>query len=142
MNLIVERRVSLLVTGVLVAGLAVLAGPTARADSNSVREEAAATRAAPAPEPAPALEAAGALDPAFAVAPLQAAAAPMAERHPSWGLATNLGFGGAGGDFGGLLQKPVAGDFNLFRDHGKWRLGLGIRFNAVPMKEPYPDEDG
>jgi hypothetical protein len=69
------------------------------------------------------------------------APAPATERDPSWGLTFGLGFGGADGDFGDLLQKPVAGDFNIFRNHGKWRFGLGLSFTSFTMKEPYEDED-
>jgi hypothetical protein len=67
--------------------------------------------------------------------------APGASRNPSWGMNFNLGFGGAGGDLGELLVKPVEGDFNLFRNHEKWRFGLGLSFSSFKMKEPYQDED-
>jgi hypothetical protein len=40
-------------------------------------------------------------------------------------MTAGLGFGGASGDWGNLLTKPVAGDFNIFRNHEKWRFGLG-----------------
>ena len=62
------------------------------------------------------------------------------ERRPSWGLAAGLGWGSAGGDFGNLLEGPIAGDFNLFRNHGKWRFGVGISFTSFTMKAPYQDE--
>jgi hypothetical protein len=62
------------------------------------------------------------------------------ERQPSWGLTGAFGFGGTGGDFGGLLEKPVAGDINLFRNRGKWRFGVGLSFTSFTMKEPYEDE--
>src|SRR5262245_60708678 len=60
--------------------------------------------------------------------------------RPRWGLNTSLGFGGTGGDFGTLLQDPIAGDFNFFGNHGKWRFGLGLSFSSFKMKEPYQDE--
>jgi hypothetical protein len=60
--------------------------------------------------------------------------------RPRWGLSMNLGFGGSGGDFGDLLQDPIAGDFNLFRNHEKWRFGLGLSFSSFKMKEPFQDE--
>ena len=73
---------------------------------------------------------------------VQEAAPPATtEREPSWGLNVSLGFGGAGGDFGDLLEKPVAGDFNIFRNHGKWRFGVGLSFTSFTMKDPYEDED-
>jgi hypothetical protein len=69
------------------------------------------------------------------------ASAAATEREPAWGLTGALGFGSAGGDFGGLLTKPVAGDLNLFRNHGAWRFGVGLSFSSFKMKEPYQDED-
>src|SRR5262245_57100674 len=68
----------------------------------------------------------------FDITPSQTrpAPAPATERDPSWGLTLGLGFGGAGGDFGELLQSPVAGDFNIFRNHGKWRFGIGLSFTS------------
>jgi hypothetical protein len=57
-------------------------------------------------------------------------------RRPSWGLGTSLGYGGAGGDFSDLLQKPITGDYNIFRNHDKWRFGLGVSFTSFTMKEP------
>src|SRR5262249_62044304 len=61
--------------------------------------------------------------------------------NPKWGLPFNLGFGGTGGDFGSLLTSPLAGDFNIFRNHNKWRFGLGLSFGSFNMKEPYQDEE-
>jgi hypothetical protein len=63
------------------------------------------------------------------------------ERRPSWGLNTSLGFGDMGGDFGGLLDEAVAGDFSIFRNHRKWRFGMGISFTSFTMPEPYQEED-
>jgi hypothetical protein len=63
------------------------------------------------------------------------------DRSPRWGLSTALGFGGAGGDFGDALQKPVAGDFNIFRNTGKWRFGVGLSFTSFTMPEPFENED-
>jgi hypothetical protein len=63
------------------------------------------------------------------------------ERSPSWGLSMALGFGGSGGDFGDLLQSPVAADYNLFRNHGKWRFGVGLSFTSFTMPAPFEDED-
>jgi hypothetical protein len=65
---------------------------------------------------------------------------PVVERQPSWGFTATLGYGGAGGDFGGLLEKPVSGDFNLFRQRGSWRYGLGLSFSSFKMKTPHQDE--
>lgn len=62
------------------------------------------------------------------------------EREPTWGLGTALGYGGAGGDFSELLEKPVTGDFNIFRRQGKWRFGLGVSFTSFTMKEPFEEE--
>jgi Domain of unknown function (DUF3943) len=69
------------------------------------------------------------------------AAKPSTERLPRWGLNTSLGVGGAGGDFGDLLEKPVAGDYNIFQNRGKWRFGVGLSFSSFNMKEPFQDED-
>src|SRR5688572_5619171 len=63
----------------------------------------------------------------------EAAPSTTTERQPSWGLTGAFGFGGAGGDFGGLLEKPVAGDINLFRNRGKWRFGVGLSFTSFTM---------
>lgn len=60
--------------------------------------------------------------------------------EPRWGLTTSLGFGSSGGDFGDLLEKPVAGDYSLFRNHGAWRFGLGVSFTSFTMKDPYDEE--
>src|SRR5262245_7256027 len=97
-------------------------------------------------EPATPVEPAAATEPkaetdALAPEPVTFAPAPMGvTRRPSWGFNTALGFGGTGGDFGDLLKKPVAGDFGIFRDHGKWRFGLGLSFTSFKMKEPFQDE--
>ena len=63
------------------------------------------------------------------------------ERIPEWGLTTSLGFGTAGGDFGDLLESPVAGDFSIFRNRGAWRFGVGLSFTSFTMKEPFQNED-
>ncbi len=81
-----------------------------------------------------------AVSPFEALAQAASAAAPGAERRPSWGLNVSLGVGGAGGDFGELLVTPVAGDYSIFRNHGKWRFGLGLSFTSFKMKDPYEDE--
>jgi len=73
-------------------------------------------------------------------AEVQTAASPELQREPRWGLSTSLGFGGAGGDFGELLEKPVAGDYNIFRRYGKWRFGFGLSFTSLTMKAPYDQE--
>src|SRR5262245_3984879 len=65
----------------------------------------------------------------------------MNEPHPRWGLSSSLGFGGTGGDFGNLLQDPVAGDLSIFRNKGKWRFGFGLSFTSFTMPPPYEDED-
>jgi len=61
-------------------------------------------------------------------------------RTPSWGLNTALGVGGAGGDFSDLLKTPISGDFNIFRNKGAWRYGLGVSFGSFTMKAPYDAE--
>jgi hypothetical protein len=80
------------------------------------------------------------VEPVGSAAPEGSSATSTSARIPRWGLTTALGFGGAGGDFGDLLQSPVAGDFNLFRNHGAWRFGLGLSFTSFTMPEPYEDE--
>jgi hypothetical protein len=87
-----------------------------------------------------AIEAASLLPAEAAAAGTEAAPASSADREPRWGLTTALGFGSAGGDFGDLLQKPVAGDYNIFRNRGAWRFGLGLSFTSFEMVEPYQDE--
>ena len=68
-------------------------------------------------------------------------AAHTSEREPRWGLTTALDFGSAGGDFGGTLEKPITGDFNIFKNRGAWRYGVGVSFTSFTMKAPYQDED-
>jgi hypothetical protein len=51
-----------------------------------------------------------------------------------------LGTGGAGGDFGGLLTKPVSGEMNIFRTRGAWRFGGGLSFTSLKMGPPYEEE--
>ena len=58
----------------------------------------------------------------------------------SLGLTGAFGFGGCGGDFSDVLKKPITGDFNIFRNRGAWRFGVGISFTGMPMPEPYQDE--
>jgi hypothetical protein len=77
---------------------------------------------------------------AQSAAPASSSRAPT-ERLPRWGISTALGFGGTGGDFGDVLKDPVAGDLNLFRNHGAWRFGVGLSFTSFTMPEPYKDED-
>jgi hypothetical protein len=58
----------------------------------------------------------------------------------SWGFSGLFGTGGAGGDFGNLLTKPVTWEYTFFREKGPWRAGLGLTFASFKMKEPYQDE--
>jgi hypothetical protein len=112
--------------------------PTQPSEATSLPTDAAPSEPAPA---APSLfdPATLALEPsAFAQPPTAKATAPL---HPRWGLNTSLGFGGTGGDFSQLLEKPVAGDFNIFRNLGKWRFGVGLSFSSFTMKAPFEDED-
>ena len=74
-------------------------------------------------------------------APGAQSSVPTTPRRPSWGMSTALGFGGTGGDFGDLLKSPVAGDFNIFRNHEAWRFGVGLSFTSFTMPAPYEDED-
>jgi hypothetical protein len=69
-----------------------------------------------------------------------APASATAARSPRWGFSNTLGFGGASDDFGDLLEKPVAGDFNIFQNRGPWRFGVGLSFTSFKMKNPYYDE--
>jgi hypothetical protein len=79
---------------------------------------------------------------AAGVASAQDVAAPTgtAERQPSWGLATAIDFGSAGGDFGKTLKNPITGDFNIFRQRGAWRYGVGVSFTSFKMDSPFEDE--
>jgi len=63
---------------------------------------------------------------------------------PPWGFNSSLGWGGAGGDFSSLLQKPIDGEFNFFHvsRSGAWRLGAGVSYGSYTMKNQppsYPD---
>src|SRR5262245_60880806 len=115
---------SMRLTAFLLLCLPALARPeTDAAPAEAVPTEATdaavlPTDAAPV-EPAPAESSSSLFDPstftldpsAFAQAPAARVTAPL---HSRWGLNTSLGYGGTGGDFGQLLEKPVAGDFNIF----------------------------
>jgi hypothetical protein len=57
-----------------------------------------------------------------------------------WGFTSALGEGGAGGDFGRTLTRPISGEFNFFRHSGAWRYGAGVAYGSFKMKEPYQDE--
>jgi uncharacterized protein DUF3943 len=57
-----------------------------------------------------------------------------------WGFNGTFGTGGAGGDFGSLLQNPITWELNFFRQKGPWRAGVGITFASFKMKDPYQDE--
>jgi len=61
------------------------------------------------------------------------------DRPARWGFNTNLGAGGAWGEFSSLLQRPISAEFSLFRTQGPWRFGLGINFGSFNMRKPYVD---
>ena len=106
----------------LVLILPVLAAP-ARAATEEPTSEAGSAKA----------EATAATEP-------QPSPSPSPEKRPSWGLAAGMGWGSAGGDFGNLLEGPVAGDFNIFRNHEKWRFGIGVELHLLQDEGPYEDE--
>jgi hypothetical protein len=81
---------------------------------------------------------AGLLLPAAGAA--QEAGASAAKEPAMWGFNGSFGTGGAGGDFGNLLVKPITWDFAFFRQKGAWRFGGGVTFESFKMKEPYQDE--
>jgi len=60
--------------------------------------------------------------------------------QPRWGFAFNLGAGDVRGDFASSLEELYTGDYELFRDSGLWRYGLGVSFGSLGIKEPYEDE--
>ena len=66
--------------------------------------------------------------------------APDSGSHAYWGFSGTFGTGGAGGDFGNLLTKPVTWEYSFFRQKGPWRAGVGLTFASFKMKEPYQDE--
>jgi hypothetical protein len=65
---------------------------------------------------------------------------PAAAERWFWGFRGDLGVGGAGGDFGDLLTRPVSWDYEFFRQKGHWRVGAGVSFGSFKMKEPHQDE--
>jgi hypothetical protein len=72
--------------------------------------------------------------------PLPALAQERATGRPArWGFNANLGAGGATGEFSSLLQRPISGEFSLFRTQGPWRFGAGVSFGSFDMKKPYVD---
>jgi hypothetical protein len=79
-----------------------------------------------------------------ALASLLAAPLATADEPPPaspWGFTSALGWGGAGGDFAKLLQKPIDGEFNFFHQSrsGAWRLGAGVSYGSFTMKNQPPD---
>jgi hypothetical protein len=83
--------------------------------------------------------------PAASATPPTAAAkmSPPSTEEPAqegWGFTSALGEGGTGGDFGQTLDKPITGEFNIFRQSGAWRFGAGVAYGSYKMKKPYQDE--
>ncbi len=83
---------------------------------------------------------------ALVLSAVEASAAEPPATAPAspWGFTSALGWGGAGGDFANLLQKPIDGEFNFFHKSrtGAWRLGAGVSYGSFTMKNQppsYPD---
>ena len=53
-----------------------------------------------------------------------------------WGFNLSLGYGGINGDFSTSPQKPVSGDFGLFRVAGPWWFGTGLSFGSFVLRSP------
>jgi len=67
-----------------------------------------------------------------------AAAAPSsASDEPRWGFNFTLGLGGVGGDLSTGVEKPISGEFGLFRRVGSWRFGGGVSFGSFVLRSPY-----
>jgi Domain of unknown function (DUF3943) len=60
-----------------------------------------------------------------------------------WHLYGGLGYGGATGEYGDFLEKPVPFELRIARavKGGKWRFGFGFEFNSLTMKPPYDDQE-
>ncbi|HXK09185.1 MAG TPA: DUF3943 domain-containing protein [Vicinamibacteria bacterium] len=67
------------------------------------------------------------------------ASASSSPPEAGWGFNLSLGYGGINGDFSTSLQKPVSGDFSLFRKSGPWRFGAGLSFGSFVLRSPYSE---
>jgi hypothetical protein len=100
---------------------------------------AACTAALAAPLAAQAASpAAGPAAPSAATTTTTTAQAPASEpgNASPWGFNFTLGAGELGGEWSDLLEKPVTGEFNFFRQtsSGKWRFGGGVAYGSYTMK--------
>jgi hypothetical protein len=54
--------------------------------------------------------------------------------HRDWGITWDLRAGGAGGGgYGDFLRKGTAWDFDLHKQRGDWRYGVGLMFGSLSM---------
>ena len=60
--------------------------------------------------------------------------------YGEWVISSTLGAGGACGQYGDFLEKPVNFDLNISKGTGAWRFGGGIQFGSMDMKPPYDDQ--
>ncbi len=62
------------------------------------------------------------------------------DAHRDWGISALIRGGSAGGEYGDVMEKGTAWDFDLHKDHGHWRYGMGLMFSSLRMKSPYDNE--
>jgi len=64
----------------------------------------------------------------------------QARDHAAWWVQAGLGYAGASGGYGEVLDNGGLFDFSLARASGSWRFGGGIQFGGLGMASPYGDE--
>ena len=57
-----------------------------------------------------------------------------------WGISALIRAGGAGGEYGDIMEKGAAWDFDLHKQKGNWRYGIGLMFDSMRMKPPYEQQ--
>jgi hypothetical protein len=75
-------------------------------------------------------------DPSPSPAPDAKASSVLVQPSSLWHLYSGFGFGGAGGGYGDILEKPVLYELRISRSSGSgaWRFGGGLQFGSMDMK--------
>jgi hypothetical protein len=62
------------------------------------------------------------------------------DAHRDWGISALIRAGSAGGEYGDIMEKGTAWDFDLHKQKGNWRYGVGLMFGSMRMKSPHDNE--